>query len=956
MITTNEEKELKEIYTSTKDIFNKMGMNLREYQMNSTDARKSIPEMDRAKDDIVKLLGHMWNSTKDTLTIKIPKPPENVPTKREIVSFLASIYDPMGMLSPITVPLKEVIQDLWQEEISWKEKIPGHAMKKWETIKATFEETNYTMQRRLVQDYNYEKVQLLIFSDASERHFAITAYLHFEFNKKKPITKLIMSKSKVKPKSTEISIPRLELMGIEIAVNAAITLEKELAIKKLSTIKFFSDSMIALYWVLKREKLTKFVDNRVSKIHEKTTLLKQKNLKPTFHHCPTDQNPADIASRGSTIAKLMNNKLWEDGPEFLKLPQSEWPIRLEGTISYPTEFRELIEKEVAWKKQQKPKTRKSTVLTVSPTEQEPQSIVRYKTARSFDKLTTTMAMVLRWFVRKFPDKKWNTRIMTKLQKLEKSEKQQTIHAIENQIKQRKVIREYIISDHYQDQKRRGNLAPKGLELIEDESGVLRHPRDLDNSKLPFESKHPIYLVKNHTLTDLIVRDIHRENAHLAPNHMTGAVLQKYWIPKLGTVIRKITQRCYRCRKQTGHAFQYPYSKILPTCRTIPASPFSHVGLDYFGPILYTNSRGKSNKTWVMLITCLVTRAVHLELVPDNSTITYLMAMKRYFGRRGVPKSILCDNAPAFKLGNKMINDEIRNSHHESQTLTTFLAAREIELKYITPLSPWQGGIYERIVGIIKNQFYKTISKEELSYVELETVLIEVEAAVNSRPITKNSANPDDPIALRPIDFLIPNVCLTIPDNSNAIQEITTEGQVEKLTREYQNGLNKLYLKLWDIWNTQYLLNLKESKTKRHNYTSIKPKKGQLVLIHTENMARHKWPIAQITKLDPSADGKIRSVFVKCGKKELKRSIRHLIPLEVGEEEMDHQETDKTIPEDDSILSQPQKSNTETKIKNLESTETIQNTRERIPRKAKQPIDYNRMNEGIFRFAGGNVAE
>uniref|UniRef100_A0A8R1I374 Integrase catalytic domain-containing protein n=1 Tax=Caenorhabditis japonica TaxID=281687 RepID=A0A8R1I374_CAEJA len=358
----------------------------------------------------------------------------------------------------------------------------------------------------------------------------------------------------------------------------------------------------------------------------------------------------------------------------------------------------------------------------------------------------------------------------------------------------------------------------------------------------------------------------------------------------------------------------------------------------------------------MLITCLVTRAVHLELVPDNSTITYLMAMKRYFGRRGVPKSILCDNAPAFKLGNKMINDEIRNSHHESQTLTTFLAAREIELKYITPLSPWQGGIYERIVGIIKNQFYKTISKEELSYVELETVLIEVEAAVNSRPITKNSANPDDPIALRPIDFLIPNVCLTIPDNSNAIQEITTEGQVEKLTREYQNGLNKLYLKLWDIWNTQYLLNLKESKTKRHNYTSIKPKKGQLVLIHTENMARHKWPIAQITKLDPSADGKIRSVFVKCGKKELKRSIRHLIPLEVGEEEMDHQETDKTIPEDDSILSQPQKSNTETKIKNLESTETIQNTRERIPRKAKQPIDYNRMNEGIFRFAGGNVEE
>uniref|UniRef100_A0A8R1EFB8 Integrase catalytic domain-containing protein n=1 Tax=Caenorhabditis japonica TaxID=281687 RepID=A0A8R1EFB8_CAEJA len=148
-----------------------------------------------------------------------------------------------------------------------------------------------------------------------------------------------------------------------------------------------------------------------------------------------------------------------------------------------------------------------------------------------------------------------------------------------------------------------------------------------------------------------------------------------------------------------------------------------VGLDYFGPVSYTGAMGIKKKTWVLLITCLITRAVHLELVTDNSTITYLMALKRYFGRRGVPKTILCDNAPGFLLGNKMINDDIRNRHHSSDTLTTFLATKEIELKNITPLSPWQGGIYERIVGIIKNQFYKTVCKAELSYIELETIMI-----------------------------------------------------------------------------------------------------------------------------------------------------------------------------------------------------------------------------------------
>uniref|UniRef100_A0A8R1E6R3 Uncharacterized protein n=1 Tax=Caenorhabditis japonica TaxID=281687 RepID=A0A8R1E6R3_CAEJA len=382
--------------------------------MNSQKTRQSIPEADRAREETVKLLGHLWDCNDDTITIKIPKPPEGVPTKREVVSFLASIYDPMGILSPIIVPIKELTQDLWEEEVSWKEKIPLRITKKWEAIKTTFKQTSYTMPRRLVSVANYKAVQLLLFSDASERHFATAAYLHFQFENSTPVTKLIMAKSKVKPKGTELSIPRLELMAIEIAVNAAMTLTQELELKKLSNIKFFSDSMIALYWVLKREKLTKFVDNRVSKIHTIARSLKEQNLKPSFHHCPTDQNPADIASRGSTIDKLMGNVLWEEGPEFLKRPENEWPIRLEGTINYPSEFRDLIEKEVTWKKPIKANTKKATVLTIAETTIQQDSIVRYKSARSFEKLITTMSMVFRWYTRKLSNKKWNSRLMKKL--------------------------------------------------------------------------------------------------------------------------------------------------------------------------------------------------------------------------------------------------------------------------------------------------------------------------------------------------------------------------------------------------------------------------------------------------------------------------------------------------------------------------------------------------------------
>uniref|UniRef100_A0A8R1IVZ5 Uncharacterized protein n=1 Tax=Caenorhabditis japonica TaxID=281687 RepID=A0A8R1IVZ5_CAEJA len=92
----------------------------------------------------------------------------------------------------------------------------------------------------------------------------------------------------------------------------------------------------------------------------------------------------------------MGNKHWKDGPVFVKLPRTEWPIRLQGTISYSKESSELIKKEVEWQKQGKPKAlKKATVQTVSPIDQDPKSIVRYQTVRSFDKLTTTMEMVLR---------------------------------------------------------------------------------------------------------------------------------------------------------------------------------------------------------------------------------------------------------------------------------------------------------------------------------------------------------------------------------------------------------------------------------------------------------------------------------------------------------------------------------------------------------------------------------
>uniref|UniRef100_A0A8R1E3M2 DUF5641 domain-containing protein n=1 Tax=Caenorhabditis japonica TaxID=281687 RepID=A0A8R1E3M2_CAEJA len=169
-----------------------------------------------------------------------------------------------------------------------------------------------------------------------------------------------------------------------------------------------------------------------------------------------------------------------------------------------------------------------------------------------------------------------------------------------------------------------------------------------------------------------------------------------------------------------------------------------------------------------------------------------------------------------------------------------------------------------------------------------------------------------------------------------------------------------------MWSTQYLLNLQESKTKRHNFTKTKPKVGQLVLLHQEKTARHKWPLAQIVKLLPSADGMIRSVLIKCQKQLLKRSVKHLIPLEIDETEQDEkirEDTDNTQteqndtrnPENYELTKESEENLNENKIQTKRTGDLENETRKNLPRKAKKPINYAKMNRG-FSVAGGSVAE
>ena len=176
----------------------------------------------------------------------------------------------------------------------------------------------------------------------------------------------------------------------------------------------------------------------------------------------------------------------------------------------------------------------------------------------------------------------------------------------------------------------------------------------------------------------------------------------------------------------------PMMPPLPKCRVSESVPFTYTGIDYFGPI-FSKNKSESQKAWICLFTCLVTRAVHLELLHNMSAEQFLLGFRRFILRHGKPKEIISDNAMQFKLASDTLENLWRQIVTHSD-VCTYVANEKIKWKFITEFAPWMGGVYERMVGLVKRALRKTIGKARLTSEQLLTVVKEAEAVVHSRPI------------------------------------------------------------------------------------------------------------------------------------------------------------------------------------------------------------------------------
>lgn len=392
---------------------------------------------------------------------------------------------------------------------------------------------------------------------------------------------------------------------------------------------------------------------------------------------------------------------------------------------------------------------------------------------------------------------------------------------------------------------------------------------LQGANIDHRQKKP-YLIPN-GLNSLIIKHCHEINMHGGINSTLACVMQKYYLPRARQRIKSVLRSCVTCKKETGTHYNYPTSSQLPKYRVNRAKPFEITGVDFAGPMITKNGKVMT-KRYVSLFTCATTRAVHLEIANDLSSEAFLQAFERFVARRGYPNTLISDNATNFVKSAKYLSEN---------ELKIFKDNVNEKIKcqwiHIPPVSPWWGGLYERLIGIMKSSLRKAIGKSLLRDHELNNILCKIEAVMNDRPLTYVSQENENEI-LTPSMMMHGHRLTNFPEIFPDKEEILdpTLSTAQSLSRR-QTYLSSLLGKFWEQWTTEYLPSLKLSQKDKENY--IIPKVDDIVLINNDGR-RFTWPMGRIVELNTSKDNKVRIVTLQTKNGIITRPISKVYPLEI----------------------------------------------------------------------------
>ncbi|XP_067931116.1 uncharacterized protein [Watersipora subatra] len=579
---------------------------------------------------------------------------EKPTTKRGLLSTVAQVYDPLGLLAPFILKGKQLLQACTSSKEPWDQPISCDLLDNWNAWVFELQKLETVKVSRCIKPLCMvsPRYELHHFSDASLKGYAACTYLRLIDPNGTTSCALLIGKSRVSPLKP-ITVPRLELQAAVMATRLGTMIKKELRVH-VDSEHYWTDSKIVLGYIANDTKqFHMYVANRVQEI-------KDASSQKQWNYVATTDNSADIASRGANIDQLFST--WFGGPLFLRQANLE---------SYNDKHKvkgDHIENDPELK------TVKAMATSTIP---KIQMSSRFKKFSQWKDLTRSIAALSM-----LPKRADNKDKKVTLADLSKAET--------------RVIK-VLQTEHYADeisqikcQKRVGKKSSIfKLNPLLDGSGILRVGGRFDRATTLEEvERRPAIIPKDTHIAKLLVQHFHEKIHHLGRQSTLAAIRSGgFWILNASNVVKNLISSCVICSRLRKQPEQQQMGQSPPE-RIEQTSPFTHVGMDVFGHFMVKDRRSEL-KRWGLLFTRLYSRAIHIELL-ELTTDAFINALRCFVAIRGPVLTLLSDQGTNFVGAQNEFQRQIDVTTDED--VRNYLIANKIEFRMNSPEASHQGGV------------------------------------------------------------------------------------------------------------------------------------------------------------------------------------------------------------------------------------------------------------------------
>ena len=780
-------------------------------------------------------LGVRWDTDKDHLSLTLNLPKREF-TKRGILSVIGSLYDPIGFISPVILGgrlfQREVLprkEDTSNEalQLDWDDPLPTNLLYRWREWCSSLQGLeNLVIPRCLYPTNTSPKKQWLCgFSDASENAMGYVIYLLTQDTDEVLHLGFVCGSSRVAPKGCT-TIPRLELNAALLMARAVVSVRKSLS-RDICSCLYFTDSKITLGYIQSEtRRFTKYIERRAFGIRDLTCA-------EDWYYVATDNNPADLATRPVNPQQLADS-IWFSGPRFL----------LDG----------------GW-------------LDNRPAKKLPEAVqLNHRILKTNSNVTSDIAGEI--FSRTNSLTKASgiaRRALSLLHQVDLARQRLGFRlAPRNPLPSlycgrtllSRLSQEAIFSDEFTTLKRGHAVSCKSsiykLSPWIDEEGIIRMEGRLSQSGLPWSVANPVILPKSSNLAKAVVLHFHHDCHHQGSTITRSSISRGgFHIVGSSKFVKSIIHRCVMCNRLRGRAQEQKMSD-LPKSRVTISPPFTNVGVDLFGPFhikdtIATRRHNSTTKMWGCVFTCLSSRAVHFEALSSLDASSFLNAFSRFCAIRGQPKLMKSDRGGNFVSASKKLGGI------DSDIVSMRLEKINVKWEFNPPHASHFGGVWERIIGSARRVMEGMLAELHQKTLDMETfvtLLAEASRIINFTPLWITACDTDEPSPLCPADLLLISRC-------NDEQDIQQTNERDLLAYGPRRHRRATYLVsvFWQRWEADYLVTLNQ---RSKWFRQLDVEEGDIILVIDDNTPRSFWPLAIISTVHPSSDGKIRKVTLKVG--------------------------------------------------------------------------------------------